>query len=73
MQITPTDIPDVLIITPKVFEDERGFFMNPSTPAIMLMLALSCPLSRIITPGPGRESYADCIINCSTLRASWWR
>jgi len=26
MQITPTDIPDVLIITPKVFEDERGFF-----------------------------------------------
>lgn len=26
MKITPTDIPDVLIIEPKVFGDERGFF-----------------------------------------------
>ncbi|MEQ1962911.1 dTDP-4-dehydrorhamnose 3,5-epimerase [Xenorhabdus khoisanae] len=26
MKIIPTDIPDVLIIEPKVFEDERGFF-----------------------------------------------
>ncbi|NER79328.1 MAG: dTDP-4-dehydrorhamnose 3,5-epimerase [Leptolyngbya sp. SIO1D8] len=26
MQITPTDIPDVLVIEPQVFGDERGFF-----------------------------------------------
>lgn len=26
MKVTSTAIPDVLIITPKVFEDERGFF-----------------------------------------------
>ena len=26
MKVTPTAIPDVLIIAPKVFEDERGFF-----------------------------------------------
>ena len=26
MQVTPTAIPDVLIIEPKVFSDERGFF-----------------------------------------------
>nr|ELR5257058.1 dTDP-4-dehydrorhamnose 3,5-epimerase [Providencia rettgeri] len=26
MKIIPTEIPDVLIIEPKVFEDERGFF-----------------------------------------------
>ncbi len=28
MQITPTQIPDVLLITPKVFGDQRGFFME---------------------------------------------
>ena len=28
MKITPTAIPDVLIIEPKVFGDERGFFME---------------------------------------------
>lgn len=28
MTITPLDIPDVLLIEPKVFGDERGFFME---------------------------------------------
>ncbi len=28
MQVTPTAIPDVLIIEPKVFGDSRGFFME---------------------------------------------
>ena len=28
MQITPTSIPDVLVIEPKVFGDERGFFFE---------------------------------------------
>ena len=28
MQILPTEIPDVVIIEPKVFGDERGFFME---------------------------------------------
>lgn len=28
MKVTPTDIPDVLIIEPKVFGDERGFFFE---------------------------------------------
>jgi len=28
VQITPTTIPDVLIIEPKVFGDERGFFFE---------------------------------------------
>jgi dTDP-4-dehydrorhamnose 3,5-epimerase len=28
MQITPTNLPDVLLIEPKVFGDERGFFME---------------------------------------------
>jgi dTDP-4-dehydrorhamnose 3,5-epimerase len=28
MQITPTKIPEVLIIEPRVFQDERGFFLE---------------------------------------------
>ena len=28
MQITPTAIPDVLVIEPRVFRDERGFFLE---------------------------------------------
>lgn len=28
MNIVPTDIPDVLIIEPRVFEDDRGFFFE---------------------------------------------
>ncbi len=28
MQITPTAIPEVLLIEPKVFQDERGFFLE---------------------------------------------
>ena len=28
MIINPTEIPEVLLIKPKVFEDDRGFFME---------------------------------------------
>ena len=28
MEIQPTNIPDVLLVKPRVFEDERGFFME---------------------------------------------
>jgi dTDP-4-dehydrorhamnose 3,5-epimerase len=28
MKITPTELPEVLLIEPEVFEDERGFFME---------------------------------------------
>lgn len=28
MQITPTDIPDLLILAPRVFQDPRGFFLE---------------------------------------------
>ena len=28
MQVTPTKIPDVLVVEPKVFADDRGFFME---------------------------------------------
>ncbi len=28
MRFTPTEIPDVIVVEPEVFEDERGFFME---------------------------------------------
>ena len=32
MKITPLAIPDVLVIEPRVFGDERGFFYEAGTP-----------------------------------------
>lgn len=31
MQITKTEIPDLLVIEPQLFGDERGFFMKAIT------------------------------------------
>ncbi len=28
MRVTPTDLPDVLIVEPRVYEDERGYFLE---------------------------------------------
>ena len=28
MEVTPLDITDVLVIEPKIFEDDRGFFFE---------------------------------------------
>jgi dTDP-4-dehydrorhamnose 3,5-epimerase len=28
MKVTPTEIPDVLVLEPRVFEDDRGFFLE---------------------------------------------
>ena len=28
MKVIPTSIPEVIILKPKLFEDERGFFME---------------------------------------------
>lgn len=41
MKITPTDIPDVLIIEPKVFGDERGFFYESYNQRAMLAAGIT--------------------------------
>lgn len=41
MQVTPTAIPDVLIIEPKVFGDDRGFFMETWTKRVFEEIGIS--------------------------------
>ena len=40
MNVIPTAIPDVLIIEPKVFDDERGFFFESFNHHSTLVLIL---------------------------------
>lgn len=40
MQITPLAIPDVLMLTPRVFSDARGYFMETYQAARMLALGI---------------------------------
>jgi len=50
MNVIATELPGVLIIEPKVFGDERGFFMRASMPARLKKPAgYNCSLCRIIT------------------------
>ena len=41
MKITPTEIPDVLLLEPKVFEDSRGFFMETYRDNILSELGIT--------------------------------
>jgi dTDP-4-dehydrorhamnose 3,5-epimerase len=44
MQITPTAIPDVVLIEPRVFEDERGFFLETYQARKYTTAGLSLPM-----------------------------
>ena len=42
MQITPTALPDVLLLTPRVFADERGYFMETYNKADFHKAGITC-------------------------------
>ena len=42
MKISPTEIPDVLLIEPHVFGDERGFFLESYREEDLLILGVDC-------------------------------
>jgi dTDP-4-dehydrorhamnose 3,5-epimerase len=44
MQITPTAIPEVVVIEPKVFSDERGFFLETFQAQKYLAAGIRAPL-----------------------------
>ena len=35
MKVTPTDLPEVLVLEPRVFQDERGFFLESYNRAVL--------------------------------------
>jgi dTDP-4-dehydrorhamnose 3,5-epimerase len=42
MKISPTSIPDVLLLEPQLYGDERGFFMETYREKDLLQLGISC-------------------------------
>ena len=69
MKVTPLAIPDVLLIEPKVFGDDRGFFTKASTKKLLkTRRVLMCNSFRIITQKVPRTSCVDCITSCRPKR-----
>jgi hypothetical protein len=70
MQVIKTEIPDVLIIEPKVFGDDRGFFFESYNERAW---QLATGLQRHFvqdTPVLKRASCGGCIISSSSRRAN---
>lgn len=73
MPIQTTAIPDVLIIEPKVFGDDRGFFMRVLMLSVLLRKQVLAQISsRITIPNQLRAYCAVCITKSSNLKASWY-
>jgi hypothetical protein len=73
LQATPTAIPDVLILEPKVFGDNRGWFTesfnaHDFAKATILMWSLC----KTTTPSRGSGLCGDCIISSSIPKANWF-
>lgn len=78
MKLTQTAIPDVVLIEPTVFTDERGWFMESFNEQCFhqeltkLDLPVSRPLCRTIIPAQARVYYVDYTINQRHMhRVSW--
>lgn len=64
MKVIQTEIPDVLIFEPKVFGDERGFFMESFNQKVLKMLQVGKLISyKIIILNQLKLYFAACIIN----------
>ena len=65
-----TDIPDVQIIEPTVFGDDRGYFMETYQIDEFAAAASISPSCRITRAAPPRACCAACTSRPSTPRAS---
>ena len=71
MKFTSTTLPGVIIIEPRCFRDERGFFMETFQAQDLLKPVSRRLSSRIITPPPIRALCVGCTIRWTMFRASW--
>lgn len=71
MKIIPTEIPDVVLIEPEIYRDERGFFMETWQKKGLLMPVCQSISPRIIIRAATKGFCAVCTISCINPRASW--
>ncbi len=73
MNVIETALPGVLIMEPKVFGDERGFFTRVSTPRHSRKRPGSSASSfRTTIHGRSKACCVACTTNWKTPRASWF-
>ena len=53
MNVVRTDIPDVLVLEPKVFGDERGFFLETYNQRVLAELGIDCRFVQAIEERQG--------------------
>jgi dTDP-4-dehydrorhamnose 3,5-epimerase len=72
MNITPLAIPDVLLIEPRVFGDERGFFYESfNQRAFTQGTGVTLPFVQDNHSKSARGVCAACTTRCKTRKASW--
>lgn len=72
MKVIDTLIPEVKIIEPEVFGDERGFFTKALTAGVFSSSSAATPIScKIITRSRRAACCAGCTIKSNRRRASW--
>ena len=64
MVVTPAEIPDVLLVEPAVYGDDRGFFYESYNQGAREEGNSGCapPSCGVATPAPSGTSSAACII-----------
>jgi len=71
--ITPTALPDVLLLQPKVIGDDRGFFFESFRNATSNRLrAWTCTSFKTTTTNPAKGGCLACITKFSTRKANWF-
>lgn len=72
MEVINTEIEGVVIIEPRLFKDERGYFLNLFHKEISTSKYAPSILYKTTRVNPVTGYYADCIFrNHRLLKASW--
>ena len=73
MKVVETALPDVLVLEPKVFGDERGFFFESfNRRTFAAATGVDIDFVQDNHSRSAQTFFADCIINCSTRRENWF-
>ena len=70
-QITPLSIPEVLLLKPHVFRDERGYFLRATTNKLGRRWASPTLLFKTTPASPKKERFVDCMLKFDVLKPSW--
>lgn len=70
MRVEPTEIPDVLLIEPRIFGDARGFFYESWNRRAFAAAGIEAEFVQDNHSCSSRACCAGCTIKCSMRRAS---